>query len=111
MRFPRSAVAAAVAAAWFGAPAYGQTVDTQFTGAIVDNNSVVAEASTPVDGNPISGSAYTGGLFFSQSTFYGDLTTGTSAVRVLAGKNRDVLKEVAQRLRMVTDDILGGELP
>ncbi|MBL8532724.1 MAG: PEP-CTERM sorting domain-containing protein [Betaproteobacteria bacterium] len=103
MRFPRSAVAAAVAAAWLGAPAYGQTVDTQFTGAIVDNNSVVAEASTPVDGNPISGSAYTGGLFFSQSTFYGDLTTGTSAVRVLAGKNRDVLTELVYEA-VVTND-------
>ncbi|MBK8018622.1 MAG: hypothetical protein IPK20_19145 [Betaproteobacteria bacterium] len=99
MRFPRSAVAARSPPPGFGAPAYGQTVDTQLAGAIVDNNSVVAEASTPVGNNPISGSACTGGLFFSQSTFYGDLATGPSAVRVLAGKNRGCTDRTRLRKR------------
>lgn len=94
MNFARNVLAAAVSAACLTGPAVAQTVQTQFSGAIVDNNAVVAEASTPVDGNPISGYAYTGGLFFSQSMFYGDVTTGTSAVRVLAGRNRDVLSEL-----------------
>ncbi|MFO1320240.1 MAG: PEP-CTERM sorting domain-containing protein [Burkholderiales bacterium] len=94
MTFPRTALAVALSAACVAIPARAQSVAAQIAGSIVDTGNVAASASSPVDGNPVSGSAYTGGLYFGQSQFYGDVSTGTTVVRVLAGKNRDVLSEL-----------------
>jgi len=97
--FAINRIALGVAAACWAFSASAQlTVAESMSGLIEVGGSPVAGANTPPDTSPIYDTVYTGSPFSSDSFFYGDLATGTTNVRVLAGdatRARSVLTYVA----------------
>lgn len=87
---PLALAVAAVAAFWGTAQAQALTVDANLDGSLSVNGGVIALQATPGDASPIFGSNNLSGISGLNSFFYGDLATGSTNMRAIAGLTNQV---------------------
>lgn len=84
--YPMKRIALGVAVACWSLSASAQiSVVETLTGTITSNGAVSATNTTPPDSAPISAFVDTGGMFGASTSYYGEPSTGTTVLRLLAG--------------------------